>query len=119
MKSLRELHELRATLYNDMSTGNNANKPKIIIGMGTCGIAAGARNILQTVLKEIEDRKIDVIVTQTGCIGMCEKEPLLDVQLPGRERITYGNLDNKAVQKIIVDHVIKNTVVKEFAIAHF
>ncbi|NLM96181.1 MAG: (2Fe-2S) ferredoxin domain-containing protein [Halanaerobiaceae bacterium] len=119
MKSLKELRELRETLQKEISARNSAGKPKIIIGMGTCGIAAGAREILHTVLEEIERRKLDVVVTQTGCIGMCEKEPLLDVQLPGKERITYGNLKKDDVKRIIVEHVINGNIVTDLAIARF
>lgn len=119
MKSLKELRELRETLQRDMSARDNAEKTKIIIGMGTCGIAAGARKILKAVLDEIEKRELDVLVTQTGCIGMCEKEPLLDVKLPGKERITYGNLEEKDVKKVIVEHVVNGNVVEDLAIARF
>jgi NADP-reducing hydrogenase subunit HndB len=119
VKSLKELRELRESLQKDMAVRDNTSKPKIIIGMGTCGIAAGAREILQAVLDEVEKRELDVSITQTGCIGMCEKEPLLDVQLPGKERITYGNLEKKDVQKIIVEHVINGNIVEELAIARF
>lgn len=119
MKSLNELRELRETLQKEMAARNSTGKTKIIIGMGTCGIAAGARNILHAVLEEIERRKLDVLVTQTGCIGMCEKEPLLDVQLPGKERITYGNLKEDDVKRIIVEHVINGNVVSDLAIARF
>ncbi len=119
MKSLKELKELRESLQKDMSARDNTDKPKIIIGMGTCGIAAGARNILKAVLDEIEKRELDVNVTQTGCIGMCEKEPLLDIKLPGKDRITYGNLEEKDVKKIILEHVINGNMVEELAIARF
>ena len=119
MKSLKELKELRETLQKEMSARDNTDKTKIIVGMGTCGIAAGARNILKAVLDEIEKRELDVTVTQTGCIGMCEKEPLLDVKLPGKERITYGNLEVEDIKKIIIEHVINGNMVEELAIARF
>ncbi len=117
MKSLEELRKLREDLQKEMSTRKSEGKPKIIIGMGTCGIAAGARNILKAVLEEIEKRNLDVITTQTGCIGMCEKEPLLDVQLPNKERITYGKVTEKDVERIILEHVINGNVVEDLAIA--
>ena len=84
--------------------------------MGTCN-AAGAREILQAVLQELEKRNLDVITTQTGCIGMCEQEPLLDVELPGKERITYGKVTPKDVERIIVEHVVNGNVVEDLAIA--
>ncbi|MFP4662284.1 MAG: (2Fe-2S) ferredoxin domain-containing protein [Halanaerobiales bacterium] len=117
MKSLKELKELRETLQKDMTARDAADKTKIIIGMGTCGIAAGARKILKVVLDEIEKRDLDVVVSQTGCIGMCEKEPLMDVKLPGRGRITYGNLEENDVKKIILEHVVNGNVVDELAVA--
>ncbi|MCK9525884.1 MAG: (2Fe-2S) ferredoxin domain-containing protein [Limnochordia bacterium] len=117
MKSLQELRELRAELEKEISARNGEGKPKIIIGMGTCGIAAGARDILQAVSQEVRKRNLDVITTQTGCIGMCEQEPLIDIQLPGQDRITYGRVTAKDVERIVVEHVVNGHVVEELAIA--
>ncbi|MFO7814706.1 MAG: (2Fe-2S) ferredoxin domain-containing protein [Halanaerobiales bacterium] len=117
MKSLEELREMRKEVEKDMQMRKSTNKPKVIIGMGTCGIAAGAREILQTVMEEMDKRDLEIEVTQTGCIGMCEKEPLMDVKLPGKDRITYGNLDKEAVKRIIVNHVINGNVIDELVIA--
>ena len=117
MKSLDELRELREEYKKEMQARDNGDNPKVIVGMGTCGIAAGAREILRTVLSEIDKRDLNVTVTQTGCIGMCEKEPLLDIKLPGRERVTYGNLSENDVKKIIVEHVINGNVVEDLVIA--
>lgn len=119
MKSLEELRELRDKVQKDLNMRGNSERPKIIIGMGTCGIAAGARKILKAVMKEIDKRGLDVTVTQTGCIGMCEKEPLLDVKMPGKDRVTYGNLTPADVKMIIVEHVINGNIVEDLAIARF
>jgi|SRR5690554_3915762 len=119
MRSLKELNKLKEEALKEIKLRNTDKKATIIIGMGTCGIAAGARDILQSVHKEIDKRGLDVRVTQTGCIGMCEKEPLMDVQLPEEERITYGNLNQDDIRKIIVEHVINGNVVREKAIARF
>ncbi len=76
---------------------------KIIVGMGTCGIAAGAREVMSAILQELNKRHLfDVQVQQTGCIGMCEKEVLVDVVRPGEARITYGKVTPEAVPKIIL-----------------
>ncbi|MCC3145025.1 (2Fe-2S) ferredoxin domain-containing protein [Halanaerobium sp. Z-7514] len=117
MKSLAELKELRDKVKKDMKKRDQGTRPEIIVGMGTCGIAAGAREILKAILEEVETRDIDVRVTQTGCIGMCEKEPLIDVRMPGKERITYGNLSTSDVKEIISKHVINGNVVQELVIA--
>ncbi|RCW54237.1 MULTISPECIES: (2Fe-2S) ferredoxin domain-containing protein [Halanaerobium] len=117
MKSLAELKELRNKVQKEMKKRDQGTRAEIIVGMGTCGIAAGARDILKAVLAEVEKRDLDVRVTQTGCIGMCEKEPLIDVKLPGKERITYGNLSEADVQKIITEHVVNGNIVSDLVIA--
>lgn len=117
MKSLAELKELRNKVQKEMKKRDQGTRAEIIVGMGTCGIAAGARDILKAVLAEIEKRDLDVRVTQTGCIGMCEKEPLIDVKLPGKEKITYGNLSETDVQKIISEHVVNGNIVTDLVIA--
>ena len=117
MKSLSELKELRNKVQKEMKKRDQGTRAEIIVGMGTCGIAAGARDILKAVLAEIEKRDLDVRVTQTGCIGMCEKEPLIDVKLPGKEKITYGNLSEADVQKIISEHVVNGNIVTDLVIA--
>jgi len=117
MKSLAELKELKNKVQKEMKKRDQGTKAEIIVGMGTCGIAAGARDILKAVLAEIEKRDLDVRVTQTGCIGMCEKEPLFDVKLPGKERVTYGNLKESDVKKIISEHVVNGNIVTDLVIA--
>lgn len=117
MKSLTELKELRNKVQKEMKKRDQGTRAEIIVGMGTCGIAAGARDILKAVLAEVEKRDLDVRVTQTGCIGMCEKEPLIDVKLPGKERVTYGNLSKADVQRIISEHVVNGNVVTDLVIA--
>ena len=117
--NLDELRELRNDLQQNVDIREAEDKPKLIVGMGTCGIAAGARDIFRTVREEIDKRDLDVTVTQTGCIGMCEKEPLLDVKLPGKKRVTYGNLEENDVKTIMVEHVINGNIVKDLVIARF
>ncbi|TDX58885.1 (2Fe-2S) ferredoxin domain-containing protein [Orenia marismortui] len=117
MKSLAELKKLRDKAQKDLQARKTSNKPKVIVGMGTCGIAAGAREILKAIMEEVNKRELDVIITQTGCIGMCEKEPLVDVQLPGKERITYGNLTKDDVSKIVVEHIVNGNIVEDLAVA--
>lgn len=117
LKSLKELKELRNKVQKEMEMRDQSTKPEIIVGMGTCGIAAGARDILKAILEEVDRRNIDLRVTQTGCIGMCEKEPLIDVKMPGKKRITYGNLSTDDVKKIIAEHVINGNIVKDLVIA--
>ena len=84
----------------------------MIIGMGTCGIAAGAREVMTALLKELENRGLkNVAVETTGCIGMCQKEPLLDVIRPGEPRITYGDVTPADVERIIGEHLVEGKIV--------
>ncbi len=117
MKSLAELHALRDKLKGDLKIRKNSGT-KIIIGMGTCGIAAGAREVMAAVLEELARRNLtDVHVQQTGCIGMCDKEVLLDVLRPGEPRITYGNVKPEDVGRIIASHVVNGNIVEDKVIA--
>ena len=89
MKTLEDLKALREKLKNDIKVRQNSTT-KIIIGMGTCGIAAGAREVMKAVLDELAVRHLtDVQVQQTGCIGMCQYEPIVEVLEPGKEKVTY------------------------------
>ena len=117
MKSLDELKKIKEDAQKNIQARKTENKPEIVIGMGTCGIADGARDILKTIMAELDKRDLDVIVSQTGCIGMCEQEPLVDVKLPEGERITYGNLETSDVAKIITEHVVNGNVVNDLVVA--
>ena len=119
MKSLDELRELRKKAQKEMKNREDGQEVEIIIGMGTCGISAGAREILKTVMDEVEKRDLQVIISQTGCIGMCEKEPLMDVKIPGKSRITYGELAPENVREIIARHIINGNIVEDFVIARY
>ena len=116
MKSFADLHALRDKLKADIKLRKNSGT-KIIVGMGTCGIAAGAREVMKAILEELSKRHlIDVQVQQTGCIGMCEKEVLVDVVRPGEARITYGKVKPEDVPKIIADHVVNGRIVEELVV---
>ncbi|NLI42705.1 MAG: (2Fe-2S) ferredoxin domain-containing protein [Synergistaceae bacterium] len=111
IKSLEDLRKLREE-SKDLTSARSGGKTKIIVGMGTCGIAAGAREVLSAILNELARREIkDVAVETTGCIGMCQYEPLVDFIRPGEPRVTYGNVEPKDVPRLIVEHLINGKVV--------
>jgi len=89
---------------------------RIIIGLGTCGIAAGARETMQAVLSELKRREIDANVTTVGCIGMCAYEPLVDIEQVGETRITYGPIKPDMVPHLIEEHLINGRVVQEWVV---
>ena len=91
IKSLDELRRLREQVERDISTRKETGTT-IIVGMGTCGIAAGARDTMHAILEELRKRDIEANVTTVGCIGMCASEPLVDIEQAGKPRVTYGNV---------------------------
>ena len=90
---------------------------KIIIGMGTCGIAAGARETMRAILEELNRRKIDAHVTTVGCIGMCAFEPLVDIEQAGGSRITYGKIQPENVPRLIDEHLIQGRIIDDWVVA--
>lgn len=113
MKTVEDLKRLREQLQTDNRLRHAAGT-QVIVGMGTCGIAAGAREVLAAILDEIAKNKIqDVNVTQTGCIGMCEQEVLVDVVKAGEPRISYGRVTPDFIPVLISEHVVNGRIVEE------
>ncbi|MFQ6092155.1 MAG: ferredoxin [bacterium] len=112
LKKIRE--RTRATILLREAEG----RAKIIVHMGTCGIAAGARKIMDTLLREIEEGNVkDVILTTSGCAGLCSREPMVTVQLSGTPPVKYVDLTEEKIRKIFVDHVLGGRIVAEYALA--
>jgi NADP-reducing hydrogenase subunit HndB len=115
LKSIEELQKLRAQLQNNIKARIETSTT-ITVGMGTCGIAAGAREVMQAILAELDQREINAHVTTVGCIGMCHKEPLVDIQQGNEPRITYGNITPAMVPRLIEDHLTNGQVVDEWVV---
>ena len=115
LKSLEELEKLRTRLQKDLDARVETSTT-ITVGMGTCGIAAGAREVMHAILADLDARDMDAHVTTVGCIGMCHKEPLVDIQQGDELRITYGNVTPKMVPRIIEEHLVQGKVVEEWAV---
>jgi NADP-reducing hydrogenase subunit HndB len=113
IKSLEDLKKLKEKAVAD-TAARKEGKYRVIIGLGTCGIAAGGRKIMEAAMEEIAKRSLkDVSVETTGCIGMCQNEPLMDIVRPGEPRVTYGNLSPEDVPRIIADHLVNGNIVEE------
>lgn len=115
VRTTEELRRLREEAQRDikvrMETGT-----KIIVGMGTCGIAAGAREVMHAILDELQRREIEAHVTTVGCIGMCVKEPLVDIEQAGGARITYGSVKPEMVPTLIEEHLVKGRIVEDWVV---
>ena len=116
LKSLDELRALRQQLQKDVQARTEASTT-ITIGMGTCGIAAGAREVMSAVLEGLAARGLNAHVTTVGCIGMCSKEPLVDIKRKDQPKITYGNVTPVMVPRILDEHVAGGHVVEEWVVA--
>ena len=119
MKSLAQLEELRnKTLAKINLRKDEGDGIRIVVGMATCGIAAGARPVLKALMDEVEKRNLSerVSLTQTGCIGMCKLEPIVEVYMPNEEKITYVKMTAEKAAKVIAETVVNGKVVTEYTI---
>ena len=115
LKSLEDLKSLREQAQRDIQVRLDTGT-RITVGMGTCGIAAGARETMHAILEELKKRDIEAHVTTVGCIGMCSHEPLVDIEQAGSARITYGGLKPDMVSRLIEEHLINGRVVHEWVV---
>ncbi len=118
MKSLAELAELREKMKASVNLRHDsADDVRVVVGMATCGIAAGARPVLAKFVEEVEKRQLShVMVTQTGCIGICKLEPVVEVYVPGQEKVTYVKMTPEKAAKVVTDHLVNGQVVTEYTI---
>jgi len=117
VKSLDDLKKIREEALKKQQIKETSGKTEVIVGMGTVGIAAGARETLKAILDMIENEDLtDIIVRQTGNIGLDSFEPIVQVVLPGEEKVTYGKVNPEMARRIIKEHVLGGEVVTEYQI---
>ena len=118
MKSLAELAAIREKMKDKVAIREGNNGIRIVVGMATCGIAAGARPVLNTFVEEIakEDLTDKATVSQTGCIGICQFEPVVEVVTPGKDKVTYVKMTPEMAVRVVNDHIVNGNVVQEFTI---
>lgn len=117
MKSLAELEEIRKKALENMSVRTDKNGYRIVVGMATCGIAAGARPVMNTFLEELKKRNIsDVSVTMTGCIGVCRLEPIVEIIDPDGSKATYVKMTPERAVRIVAEHIVNGRVCVDYTI---
>jgi (2Fe-2S) ferredoxin len=117
VKSLDDLKKIREEALKKQQMKETSGKSEVIVGMGTVGIAAGARETLKAILDTIEEDNLDnILVRQTGNIGLDSYEPIVQVILPGKEKVTYGKVNGEMARKIMKQHVVGGEIVKEYQI---
>jgi NADP-reducing hydrogenase subunit HndB len=115
MRSAAELHDFADQKKREFKV-QCATTTRILVGMGTCGIAAGARDTLAAIQAELARLHIQAAVSPVGCIGICVKEPLVDIQQAGMPRVTYANVMPEMVPRLLEEHLLKGKPVKEWAV---
>ncbi|CUH93835.1 (2Fe-2S) ferredoxin domain-containing protein [Herbinix luporum] len=119
MKSLDELKAIREKMQGQMGLRNEeSNQTRIVVGMATCGIASGARPVLTTLANAVQEKGLsNVMVTQTGCIGMCKYEPIVEVIEPGKEKVTYVKMTPEKALEVLDQHIIRGQIVNKYTIS--
>ena len=118
MKTLAELTAIRDKMKDKVNIRmSDENNVRVVVGMATCGIAAGARPVLAAFVEEVNRRSLsNVTVTQTGCIGVCRLEPVVEVYEPGKEKVTYVKMTADKAQRIVAEHLVNGNIIGEFTI---
>ncbi len=118
MKSLEELKAIREKMQSAVNMRNeDGDGIRVVVGMATCGIASGARPVLTALSDAVQEKKLsNVAVTQTGCIGLCQYEPIVEVFEPGKDKVTYVKMNPEKALEVVDRHLIRGQVVSEYTI---
>ena len=118
MKSLEELRAIRERMQGKVGMrSEDASQTRIVVGMATCGIASGARPVLNVLADEVQKRGMsNVVVTQTGCIGLCQYEPVIEVYVPGQEKVTYTKMNVDKAIEMLEQHIIRGNVLGKYTL---
>ena len=117
MKSLAELEAIRQKVAQGVTMRKDDHAIRIVVGMATCGIAAGARPVMSAFVEEIAKRNLEhVSVVQTGCIGVCRLEPIVEVLVPGEEKVTYVKMTPEKARQIVAEHIVNGRTINEYTI---
>ena len=119
MKSLAELQAIKEKMKNKVILREGTGEIRIVVGMATCGIAAGARPVLNTMFEEVNNSGLSdkVTVSQTGCIGLCQYEPIVEIFESGKDKVTYVKMDADKAKRVIEEHIKGGKVVTEYTFA--
>lgn len=116
VKTLADLKKLQESLKAKIELREKSNHPEsriqVKVAMATCGIASGAKEVMETFMEEFSKRNIDAVVTQTGCMGYCYAEPTIEVTIPGSDPIIFGYVDPKKASRIIDKYILNNELVE-------
>uniref|UniRef100_A0A7C5U4P1 (2Fe-2S) ferredoxin domain-containing protein n=1 Tax=Fervidobacterium nodosum TaxID=2424 RepID=A0A7C5U4P1_9BACT len=117
VKSLEELMKIKEQALQNIKMRESGKRGKIVVAMGTCGIAAGAKDTLKAIVEYMNELKIDdIAVVQSGCMGLCEVEPTIEVSLEGQEPVIYGHVTPENAKRIVQTHIVEGKVVSDLVV---
>jgi (2Fe-2S) ferredoxin len=117
VKTREELRALRERAQAALAVRDQPGKSRVVVAMGTCGIAAGAREVMAALLDELAQRGLtEVIVSQTGCKGLCDREPIVEVRTADLPPVTYGPVSPALMRRIVAEHIVNGRVVQEYVL---
>ena len=118
MKTLAELAAIRDKMKDKVAIREGDDQTRVVVGMATCGIAAGARPVLAAFVEEVAKEGLTdkVMVTQTGCIGICQYEPVVEVYEAGKEKTTYVKMTAEKAKRVVAEHIKGGRVIEEYTI---
>ena len=118
MKSLAELKAIRDRMQGQVNmNGEDGNKIRVLVGLATCGIASGARPVLTALADKVNEKQLDnVTVTQTGCIGLCQYEPIVEIYEPGKKKVTYIKMTPEKAEEVVEQHLIRGRVLTQYTL---
>lgn len=120
MKSLAELQAIKEKMQSKVVMREGSEQIRVVVGMATCGIAAGARPVLNQFVESVTNENLadKVMVTQTGCIGICQYEPVVEVYEAGKEKVTYVKMTADKAKEVVEKHLKNGQVIEEYTITH-
>ena len=119
MKSIKDLQAIRERALASVNVRKEEDGIRVVVGMATCGIAAGARPVMLEFVEELRRRGLEnVVVSQTGCIGMCRLEPMVEIYVKGQEKVTYVHMSPEKVARVVNDHIVNGRPVDEYTIGY-
>jgi len=117
IKSVQDLNKVKEAAQAALRVREGASRGQVTVAMGTCGIAAGARAVMTALMDELAKRNLgDVVVSQSGCKGLCDREPMVEVSMPGMPSVTYGDVTPERIRTIVAKHLVNGAIVGEWTI---
>jgi len=120
MKTIADIMAIRDKMQSQIIVRDNSDgEIRVVVGMATCGISAGARPVFNALIDEVSTRQLkNVKITRAGCLGMCKLEPIVEVFIPGQEKVTYVHVDAEKAKQIVANHIVNGNVVTEYLITN-